>query len=54
MEKEELKNLWKKILGILELQISKPNFVTWLKNSALIEIKNDVWVIALPNNFAKE
>ena len=54
MEKEELKNLWKKILGVLELQISKPNFVTWLKNSALIEIKNDVWVIALPNNFAKE
>jgi len=54
MEKEELKNLWKKILGVLELQISKPNFVTWLKNSALIEIKNDVWVIALPNNFTKE
>jgi len=52
--KEELKDLWKKVLGVLELQISKPNFVTWLKNSALIETKNDVWVVALPNNFAKE
>jgi chromosomal replication initiator protein len=52
--KEELKDLWKRVLSVLELQISKPNFVTWLKNSALIETKNDVWVVALPNNFAKE
>jgi len=51
---EELNILWKKILSEIELQISKPNFVTWLKKSALIDIKDDCWTVVLPSNFAKE
>lgn len=46
--------LWKTVLSDLELQISRPNFLTWLKNSRLIEKNNDTTLIALPNNFAKE
>jgi chromosomal replication initiator protein len=53
-KQEELNNLWKKILSELEFQISKPNFITWLKKSALVDIKEDHWTIALPSNFAKE
>ncbi|MFH1161692.1 MAG: chromosomal replication initiator protein DnaA [Candidatus Jorgensenbacteria bacterium] len=52
----ELKDLWKTVLGEMELQISRPNFITWLKHSELIE-KNDkdgVVLVGLPNNFAKE
>ena len=57
MNDKDLNNLeilWKKILGSIELQVSKPNFITWIKNSVLIEKKDGCFVIALPNNFAKE
>lgn len=46
--------LWQSALNEIELQVSKPNFVTWLKNSRLIERQDGVALISLPNNFAKE
>jgi len=48
--------IWKNVLGDIELQISKPNFLTWFKNSKLLEInkKEGSVIIGLPNNFAKE
>jgi len=46
--------LWRAVLSDLELQISRPNFLTWLKNSRLVEKGDGVSLIALPNNFAKE
>jgi chromosomal replication initiator protein len=52
----DLKTLWEKTLSEIELQISRPNFLTWFKNSRLIE-KNDgagVVTIGVHNNFAKE
>lgn len=48
--------MWEKTLSEIELQISKPNFLTWFKNSRLIE-KNEqtnVVTIGVGNNFAKE
>ena len=49
-----LEELWKTVLGTIELQVSRPNFVTWLKNSSLLEKNDDIAVIGLPNSFAKE
>jgi chromosomal replication initiator protein len=50
-----LEQLWQSALAEIELQISRPNFVTWLKNSQLIEKKGDgTFIISLPNKFAKE
>jgi chromosomal replication initiator protein len=52
----DLKKLWEKTLADVELQISKPNFLTWFQNSRLVE-KNDesgVVTIGVSNNFAKE
>ncbi len=48
--------LWQAVLGEIELQISRPNFLTWLKNSQLLERneKEGVALVGLPNNFAKE
>ncbi len=53
MEEQEI---WKSVLGDIELQISKPNFLTWLKNSQLVGLnkKEGVVMVGLPNNFAKE
>jgi chromosomal replication initiator protein len=49
-------DLWQAALGEIELQISRPNFLTWLKNSQLVEKKDKegVALVSLPNNFAKE
>lgn len=50
-----LEQLWQSVLAEIELQVSHPNFVTWLKNSQLIDKKEDgTALIALPSKFAKE
>lgn len=43
-------------MGEVELQISRPNFLTWLKQSQLLakDEKEGIAVVGLPNNFAKE
>lgn len=50
----DLKELWQSALGEIELQISRPNFVTWFKNSQLLDKKEGAALIGFPNNFAKE
>jgi len=50
-----LEKLWQSTLAELELQISSPHFITWFKNSQLLEKKPDGQVvIGLFSNFAKE
>jgi chromosomal replication initiator protein len=46
--------LWQSTLGEMEVQLSKANFTMWLKNSQLIDKKDGTFVVALPNNFAKQ
>ena len=53
-EVSDLEQLWGTVLSDIELRISKPNFLTWLKNSRLIENSEGSALVALPNNFAKE
>lgn len=56
MTNGNLNDLWQGVLGEIEIQISRPNFLTWLKNSRLINKKDEegIVVVGLPNNFAKE
>jgi chromosomal replication initiator protein len=51
-----LNDLWQGVLGEIEIQLSRPDFLTWLKNSRLIEKKegDGTVLVGLPNNFAKE
>ena len=51
----ELDQLWQSALAELEIQMTKPNFLTWFRNSRLIDrsAEGEV-VVALGNNFAKE
>jgi len=46
--------LWKSVLGQIELSISKANFVTWFQNTSILSIKDGTAVISVPNGFAKE
>lgn len=54
VDSNDLHGLWQAALGEIEIQVSHPNFVTWFKNSALIERDDSTAIVALPNAFAKE
>ena len=49
-----LEQLWKQTLSEMETQLSRANFATWLRNSQLVDKKDGVFFVSLPNNFAKE
>lgn len=47
--------LWQIILGEMELQLTRANFVTWFKNATIasLEDNNETAVISLPNEFTR-
>ncbi|MFA4871719.1 MAG: chromosomal replication initiator protein DnaA [Patescibacteria group bacterium] len=45
--------LWQAALGELELLLSKANFTTWFKNTAIIAFENEKITLAVPNGFTK-
>ncbi len=46
--------LWRAVLGQIELSISKANFVTWFKNTSILQNQDGVIIVGVPNGFAKE
>lgn len=50
----DLRELWKAALGEIGLQISKANYKTWLANTSIVDKKDGVVIIAVPNSFTKE
>lgn len=53
-DNENLETLWEAALSEIEIQVSRPNFITWFKNTCFLEKKENTACIGLPNNFAKE
>jgi len=47
-------SIWEAALGELQLQVNKPNFDTWLKDTTGISYKEGVFVIGVPNVFIAE
>lgn len=46
--------LWKAVLGQIELSLSKANFITWFKNTRILSNHEGLATIGVPNGFAKE
>ena len=46
--------LWQIVLGDIEPQISKANFITWFKNTYITSKKEGVVSVAVPNAFSRE
>lgn len=51
MTKEEL---WQAVLAQIKFKISKANFATWFRNTEIVNKKNGVVFISVPNAFSKE
>ncbi|MEM7336487.1 MAG: chromosomal replication initiator protein DnaA [Chloroflexota bacterium] len=45
---------WKATLGELELQMTKATFNTWLRDATLLSCDDDVFVIGVRNDYAKD
>lgn len=47
-------NLWQAVLGEIELSVSHGNYVTWFKNTQLLENNDQGVVVGVPNIFIKQ
>lgn len=46
--------VWETALGQLELQVTRPNFETWLRNTTGLRLEGGQLVIGVPSDFAAE
>ena len=46
--------IWEAALGELQLQITKPNYNTWLKDTVGISFNNGFFIVGVPNAFIAE
>jgi chromosomal replication initiator protein len=46
--------VWKRVLGEIELSVSRATFVTWFKNTEVVSEDADRLVVAVPNIFSKQ
>lgn len=47
-------HLWQAVLGEIELSVTRGSYVTWFKNTRLLEHEDNRLVIGVPNVFIKE
>lgn len=50
----DTRELWQAALAKLELNLSKPSFLTWFQETGIATLENGVATITVPNGFAKE
>lgn len=49
-----IKELWQTVLGEIELNISKANFITWFRSTKIHSKKDGLVTVSTPNGFTKE
>ncbi|MBA3777702.1 MAG: chromosomal replication initiator protein DnaA [Chloroflexi bacterium] len=50
----DAKQVWRAALGELQVCLSPANFETWLRETALVEVADNRFRVAVPNGFAKD
>jgi chromosomal replication initiator protein len=51
---EPAREIWQRVLGELQIQVSKANYTTWLKTSQGISCQEDTFVVGVPSAFVAE
>lgn len=54
MVSNRLTEIWQQILQMLELELTRPSFDTWLKSTYLAALDDRLMTIVVPNDFAKD
>lgn len=50
----DYQTIWQTALGELEVAISKPSFITWFRDTCILDIQGTIITIGVPSNFALE
>ena len=50
----DAKQVWRAALGELQVSLSPANYETWLRDTHLVEVDDQLFRIAVPNGFAKD
>ena len=51
---DNARQIWSAALGLLQLEIPRPNYETWLKPTSTVSLINDILTISTPSPFAAE
>lgn len=54
MTETDFKDLWVQVLKDLEPKIKKAHFVTWFQDTAVLDIKDGLMIIGVPNVYARD
>ena len=54
MEARSAKEIWEAALGELQIQVTKPNYRTWLEKTKGLSYHNNQFVVGVPNTFVAE
>ena len=46
--------LWRAVLAEAEIAVSRANFMTWFRKTALVSMHNGTAIVSVPNEFSKE
>lgn len=52
MSEEAARRLWETVLGQLQLQVTRPNYDTYLRDTVGLELSDDRLVVGAPNDYA--
>ncbi|MEW6725053.1 MAG: chromosomal replication initiator protein DnaA [Bacillota bacterium] len=51
---ERLEEIWNRTLQVMEAELLKPSFETWLKNTIPLRLDGDLVTVAVPTEFARQ
>lgn len=54
MGNRSAREIWEATLGALQVQVSKPNYRTWLEKTTGLNYENEEFVVSVPNTFIAE
>lgn len=54
METRSAQEIWETALGQLQIQVSKPNYRTWLEKTVGLSYQNNQFMVGVPNTFVAE
>jgi chromosomal replication initiator protein len=54
MEVLDMRDMWARCLTDIEIEVSKANFNTWFKNTAVVREEEGVIFVGVPNEFVKD
>ncbi len=54
MGNRSAREIWEAALGALQVQVSKPNYRTWLEKTTGLSYESEEFVVSVPNTFIAE